>query len=136
MTVEANYILIADDDPDDVETFREAFIQKFPGMSVIDVSNGEELIAYLESISTLPVIVLMDYKMPILTAAEILTKLNADDRYAGIIKLVWSTSDLRQYVDECRRAGAEHYFAKPNTGSELADILQNIGMVLEQRSIA
>lgn len=136
MTADANYLLIADDDPDDVETFRDAFLQKFPGMSVIDVSNGEELIAYLESISALPVVVLMDYKMPILTAADILKMLNANDRYSGIIKLVWSTSDLRQYVDECMRAGAAKYYAKPNDGSELAVILQNIGAVIEQRSIA
>ena len=73
-----------------------------------------------------PVLILMDYKMPILTAAEILEKLAGDNRYTGIPKLVWSTSDRAEYVDRCLQHGAAGYFAKPSSLAELAKIVDRM----------
>ena len=108
MTNHLPYILLADDDPDDREALIHPFVQQNPNVRVVVMGNG------------------MDYKMPILTAAEILEKLAEDDRYTAIPKLVWSTSNRAEYVDRCVRYGATDYFAKPSSLAELAEIVDRM----------
>jgi CheY-like chemotaxis protein len=122
------YVLLADDDPDDREALIHPFVQQNPNVRVVVVGDGQELLHFLESCpgDALPALILMDYKMPILTAAEILEKLAGDDRYTEIPKLVWSTSDRAEYVDRCMRHGATAYFAKPSSLAELANIVERM----------
>jgi CheY-like chemotaxis protein len=119
------YILLADDDPDDREALIHPFVQQNPNVRVVVMGDGQELLHFLERcpVDALPALILMDYKMPILTAAEVLEKLAGDDRYTEIPKLVWSTSDRAEYVDRCMRHGAVAYFAKPSSLAELANIV-------------
>ncbi len=122
------YILLADDDPDDREALIHPFVQQNPNVRVVVMGDGQELLHFLESCprNALPALILMDYKMPILTAAEVLEKLAGDDRYTEIPKLVWSTSDRAEYVDRCMRHGATAYFAKPSSLAELANIVERM----------
>jgi two-component response regulator ARR-A family len=122
------YIVLADDDPDDREALIHPFVQQNPNVRVVAMVDGEELLHFLENCpdDALPVLILMDYKMPILTAAEILEKLAGNERYSNITKLVWSTSDRAEYVDRCVRYGATAYFAKPSSLAELATIVDRM----------
>jgi CheY-like chemotaxis protein len=122
------YIILADDDPDDREALIYPFVQQNPNVRVVVMGDGQELLHFLEHCpdNSLPVLILMDYKMPILTAAEILEKLAGDDRYTEIPKLVWSTSDRAEYVDRCLQHGATAYFAKPSSLAELATIVDRM----------
>ena len=129
------YILLADDDPDDRDALIQPFIRLNPGARVECADDGRQLLDFLENCppTALPVLILMDYKMPFLTAAEILEKLAADQRYAGVLKLVWSTSSRSEYVDRCVGHGASHYFAKPNTLRELDKIVDGVNRVYRTR---
>jgi CheY-like chemotaxis protein len=122
------YILLADDDPDDRESLIHPFLQQNPGVGVIACGDGQELLTFLESCPSdeLPVLMLMDYKMPFCTAADILEKLKAEPRYAGILKLVWSTSGRPEYVDRCVQHGASQYFTKPSSIPELDNIVDRM----------
>jgi CheY-like chemotaxis protein len=122
------YILLADDDPDDREALIQPFVQQNPNVRVIGMGDGQELLNFLGSCpgDALPVLILMDYKMPILTAAEVLEILVGDDRYSEIPKLVWSTSDRAEYVDRCLQHGATAYFTKPSSLAELAAIVDRM----------
>jgi len=129
------YILLADDDPDDRDALIQPFIQQNPGAGVQCADDGRQLLDFLERCPSgeLPVLILMDYKMPFLTAAEILERLAGNMRYSGILKLVWSTSDRAEYVDRCAVHGASHYFAKPNSVNELESIVDRITRVFRTR---
>jgi CheY-like chemotaxis protein len=120
------YILLADDDPDDRESLIHPFVQQNPGVRVVSFGDGRELLSFLEACpdDELPVLILMDYKMPYVTAADILERLDA--RYANIPKLVWSTSGRAEYVDNCVQRGASQYFTKPNSLPELASIVERM----------
>ncbi|HXB91854.1 MAG TPA: response regulator [Puia sp.] len=122
------YILLADDDPDDRDALIQPFKRLNPDVPVQCAGDGRELLDFLESCPSagLPVLILMDYKMPFLTAAEILEKLAGNSRYAGVLKLVWSTSSRSEYVDRCVGHGASHYFTKPNSIHELDNIVNRI----------
>ena len=125
------YILLADDDPDDRESLIPPFLQQNPGVRVIACGDGQELLSFLENcpVDELPVMILMDYKMPLWTAADILERLQTQPRYANIPKLVWSTSGRREYVDRCVQHGASQYFTKPTSIPELESIVDRMTRV-------
>src|SRR5579864_8732821 len=125
------YILVADDDPDDREALIQPFIRLNPEARVECAEDGRQLLDFLEKcpLAELPVLILMDYKMPFLTAAEILERLAGDIRFADILKLVWSTSSRREYVDRCVGHGAAQYFTKPNSLQELEKIVDRVNRV-------
>ena len=115
MTTNRAYILLADDDAEDREMFADRFQQRNPEATVECVTSGYEALSYLHNCSSedLPQLILVDYKMPGITGQEVLRKLQHDPRYARIAKVVWSTSNNQQYIDESLQSGAERYFTKP-----------------------
>lgn len=122
------YILLADDDGDDQDLLRESILQHRPSVQIEIVNNGPQVLAWLDECpdEQLPAMLILDYKMPILNAAQVLDELNAKTRYAGLPKVVWSTSSNRKHVDECLSKGALGYYPKPNDVSELAAITASI----------
>jgi len=129
------YILLADDDPEDRDSLIHPFQQQNPGVRVVSFGDGMELLSFLESCpdTELPVLILMDYKMPYVTAADILERLASDPRYTNIPKLVWSTSGRAEYVNRCVLYGASQYFTKPNSLPELASIVERMTRVFRTR---
>jgi CheY-like chemotaxis protein len=129
------YIVFADDDPDDRDALIQPFLEKNPGVSIVSFGDGGELLQYLEDCPSaeLPVMILMDYKMPFGTAADILEHLSANPRYSAIVKLVWSTSGRPEYVDRCVEKGASHYFTKPASLPELTNIIDRMTWAFRTR---
>jgi CheY-like chemotaxis protein len=122
------HILLADDDPEDQELLKEEISAQAPDAEVFSVWNGEQVLSYLKglSIDTLPRVLLLDYKMPILNGVETLERLSKDPRYAGIRVVVWSTSSQREYIDRCLEKGAHRFFTKPNNPKELKNIVETL----------
>lgn len=109
------YILLADDDPEDREMFADRFQLHNPDARVQCLSSGYELLTYLNECPSenLPQLILVDYKMPGITGQEVLRRLQHDQRYDRIPKVIWSTSNNQGYIDESLQSGAERYFTKP-----------------------
>ena len=125
------YILLADDDPDDLDTFTCAFTRLNPNAFVETVNDGKELFELLGACNPqeLPILILMDYKMPLITGPEILQKLASSTTYSHIPKLIWSTSERYKDIELCRRLGADNYFKKPATSSEIDDLVRQVDMI-------
>jgi len=124
----APYIALADDDPDDQDMLANRFLKIHPGIAFQFFKDGEEITRFLEDCPTadLPSLVILDYKMPVQTGADVLKTLQANERYNTIRKVVWSTSGNQQYVSECMQYGAERYFTKPNNIQEIDDIVAKL----------
>lgn len=122
------YILLADDDGDDQDLLTESILQRQPSTSIKTVNNGQQVLAWLDGCpdEQLPAMLILDYKMPLLNAAQVLDELNANSRYAGLPTVVWSTSSNHSHVDECLRKGALKYFPKPANVAELDVITETI----------
>lgn len=121
MTVKKKKILIADDDPDDQEMLVEAMAQLDHSLHIDLVDNGNEVLTYLAERPNddFPELIVLDYKMPILNAAEVLERLTKQQRYAPIAKIVWSTSRQETDMTRCMNAGAKKFFIKPSNISDL-----------------
>jgi CheY-like chemotaxis protein len=131
MNKELPYILLADDDPDDLFTFLQAFGELDPHVPIYTVTDGQELIEFLEGCipDELPSLIILDYKMPILSGPEVLQKLASNSEHALIPKVVWSTSKRTQDIENCVRFGAAGYFLKPASSRELAELIQKIELI-------
>ncbi|HVV04252.1 MAG TPA: response regulator [Puia sp.] len=123
-------ILIADDDTEDLEILTEVLNQLDDHMSIHTVQNGGQVFRYLANTADddLPCVIVLDYKMPILNAAEVLEKIRNDQRYSHIPKVVWSTSGRQEDMNRCIKAGAKEYFIKP---SKTSDLRRMAGIMLD-----
>jgi CheY-like chemotaxis protein len=126
------YIALADDDADDQEMLAHRILKNHPDMPFKFFKDGQEITRFLETCpsSDLPTLIILDYKMPIQTGADVLKTLQADTRYKFVRKIVWSTSGNKQFVSECMQYGAEKYFTKPNTMQQLDEIVNQISDIL------
>jgi CheY-like chemotaxis protein len=121
-------ILMADDDPDDLEIIELAIRGVEPGIIIQKVSNGKSAIEYLENENPgeLPTLILLDYNMPILNGAQVLEHISRNDRYNEIPRLILSTSNAPIHVKECLDSGAAEYLIKPSTKQELTRLAEKI----------
>lgn len=116
-----HWVLLADDDLEDQEMLIDVIKQMDPGIRVETVSDGREALSKLSRLSDaeLPSLIILDYKMPYMNAAEVLEALAEDPRYAAISKVCWSSSRREDDIRRCLKAGACNYFEKPSTTAEL-----------------
>ncbi len=108
-------ILIADDDPEDLELIEEAILNVEPEAELHKFTNSITAIEYLDGISdaNLPQLIILDYNMPELNGAWFLAAIKKD-RYLPIPKVVLSTSDAPLHIKECLKNGATEYIIKPD----------------------
>src|ERR1700748_2025565 len=112
MAGKQHWILIADDDPEDQEMVCEVIKQLDAHVKIEAVSNGRQALWHVtdSTQNEPPVLIILDYKMPILNGAEVLEALARDERFASIPKLVWSSYYHEEDVRRCLKAGAREYF--------------------------
>jgi CheY-like chemotaxis protein len=117
------FILIADDDQEDLELLSEVILQLEAGTKLHMVNNGAMVLDFLEKVKEeeLPSLIVLDYNMPNMNGAEVLEKLCNHPRYQKIPKIIWSTSNNSNYIKECLRIGATTYFVKPATHKNLQE---------------
>lgn len=108
-------ILFADDDLDDQELLKEAFLRIDEKLVIHTRTTGKEAMTFLESCGDheLPSLIILDYNIPDMNGAEIFGIINSNKRYRGITTVVWSTSNSPLYRQICKEAGIDHYFEKP-----------------------
>jgi CheY-like chemotaxis protein len=129
------YILLAEDDPDDRDLLTGELERQNIFVIVRIVNDGAELLSFLADCTSndLPALILLDYNMPKLTAADVLKELSNRSRYKAIPKWVWSASDRALDIEESHQSGAPNYFVKPQTSAELEAIVRKIeGILLRQ----
>ena len=121
-------ILIAEDDPEDMDLIADAIVAAEPQALLFKFSNGLSAVEYLrtQSDNDLPSLIILDYNMPGLTGAQVLRSISMEERYKAIPKVVLSTSNAALHKYECMRNGAAEYFEKPNSMKELNQLVKTI----------
>ena len=114
-------ILIADDDPEDLELMELAFAEIDPSAVLIKRQTGKEALDYLitHKDGQLPCLIVLDFNMPELKGSEVLSIINKEERYDEIPKVILSTSNAPIHVHECMANGATEYFVKPTSLAEI-----------------
>ncbi|WP_346317604.1 response regulator [Chitinophaga sp. YIM B06452] len=134
MMIYPKVFLLADDDPEDQEMLEEAMLEADPAIKMHMANNGQQAVEYLESCADneLPCFIILDYKMPVFNAVEVLERIRVQPRLKAIPKVVWSTSNQPEHVRSCLEKGALEYFVKPSQVGELSNIVDRVLFLCEK----
>lgn len=128
-------ILYAEDDENDVFFMERALDQAAIANPLQLVRNGQEAIDYLTGVGEfaerekypLPVLVLLDLKMPRLSGLEVLRTVRARKSLQGVWAVVLVSSRDDRSVKEALALGANGYIVKPPTCESLRKLIQALG---------
>jgi CheY-like chemotaxis protein len=129
------HILIAEDDPRDLELSMAALEEYNLANKIIVVHDGEELLDYLYRRGKFgtrtpdnPAVVLLDLKMPKVTGIEVLKIIKADERLKSIPIVVLTSSREEPDLIECYRLGVNAYVVKPVDFTEFMKAVKLLGV--------
>lgn len=109
------FMLIADDDEDDIYLMQSAFRESHLTVKVDFVQNGIQVLTYLDKIQAdnpLPDLIVLDLNMPLLGGRETLQRLKTDLRYHKIPVAILTTSLSEEEKAHCLQIGAALYLFK------------------------
>jgi CheY-like chemotaxis protein len=121
-----NYIIYADDDPDDQDVMRELLPQIVPGVQLIIKESGEELLYFLNELpasAETPVLIILDLNMPTWDGIQTLSMVKLNERFQDVPVIIFSTTSNEADRDRAFLAGAVAFVTKPSTYSELKTII-------------
>lgn len=122
-------VLLAEDDQDDREFFKDAAESLRHPISVTSVNDGEQLLNYLlQNTTNLPDIIFLDMNMPRKNGMECLVEIKKSVQFNLIPIVMYSTSLNEDIADRLYELGAHYYIRKQG----LAELKKNIEGVLER----
>lgn len=125
-------ILIAEDDLDDQVLLRDALIESRLANDLRFVSDGEELLEYLQrrgpyadaAHSPRPGLILLDLNMPRKDGREALQEIKADPVLRQIPIVVLTTSKAEEDIFRTYDLGVSSFITKPVTFDSLVDLMK------------
>lgn len=127
-------ILLAEDNPNDVELITRALKQARLVNEIAVATDGAEALDYLYRrgahagrIGPQPAVVLLDLKMPRVDGREVLNRMRADPGLALIPVVVLTSSREEQDVLESYNLGANAYVCKPVDFEEFTTAVGKLG---------
>ncbi len=128
-------ILLAEDDPRDLELTLAALADHGLANEVIVVRDGEETLDYLfrrgrfaSRVEGNPVVVLLDLKMPKVDGLEALRQLRADERTRTLPVVVLTSSRESRDLEQCYHLGVNAFVVKPVQFTEFVAAVKEIGI--------
>lgn len=127
-------ILIAEDDETEIMVLRMAAQKATLARKIVFVHDGVEVLAYLQgeppfsdrSQHPLPVLLVLDLKMPRLTGFDVLVWLATRPEFKNLPAVVLSSSTNDSDIQKARDLGASDYHIKPHSLPDLTAILKSL----------
>ena len=125
-------VLLVEDNSDDVEMTLRALKANNITNRVVVAHDGAEAIELLEPDearpSGLPMLVLLDLKLPKVSGLEVLQRLKGDARTRTIPVVVLTSSQEERDLVESYRLGANSYIVKPVHFDEFVRVVGEVGL--------
>lgn len=128
-------ILIAENDPNDIELILTALGEYHLANKTIIVRDGVEALDYLyrrgqfsERPPGNPVVILLDLKMPRINGLEVLRQLKEDPYLYTIPIVILTSSRESQDIILSYKLGVNAYIVKPVLFSEFVEVVKKLGL--------
>ncbi len=135
MVREIKRILLAEDNPYDVELTLSALDEHNLANEVIVVRDGAEALDYLYRRGAFasrdegnPTVVLLDLKMPKVDGLEVLKQIKSDAHFKTIPVVVLTSSREERDIVESYELGVNAYVVKPVDFHEFVDAIKELGL--------
>ena len=129
--LETGVILVVEDREDDILLMRKAFQKAALRNPLQIVRDGEEAMAYLgregkysnRAEYPLPILVLLDLKLPGITGFEVLAWIRAQEGIRGLPVVVLTSSDHLGDINRAYDLGANSFFVKEFDFQNFVDLI-------------
>lgn len=128
-------ILLAEDDPKDVELMINALNEYNLANDILIVRDGVEALDYLYRRGTFeqeprgnPIVILLDLKMPKMDGIQVLRQIKSDKQLQMIPVVVLTSSSESQDLEICYRLGVNAYVVKPVKFTDFVEAVKGIGL--------
>ena len=125
-------ILIVDDDNDDREIIRDAFMSIHKDRpEYVFIETGDRLLQHLRETdnSDLPALIMLDLNMPGKDGREALKEIKGSTRLRHIPTIVFTTSGSQKDRDMAYSLGANCFITKPDTFNKLVELTNSITLI-------
>lgn len=126
-------ILLAEDDPNDVEMTVNALNSKNLVNEICVVRDGVEALDYLyhkgpfsKRAGGNPIVILLDLKMPKIDGIEVLRKIKSDKDLQMIPVVILTSSSESSDLETCYQLGANAYVVKPVRFADFVEAVKQI----------
>lgn len=133
--IELKTILIAEDNPQDVELTIEALAEHNLANQVVSVKDGVEAMEYLNYQGQYknrktgnPAVLLLDIKMPRMDGIEVLTAIRGNEKLKVIPVVMLTSSREEPDLKKCYELGVNAYVVKPVNFKDFMDAVRHIGV--------
>jgi two-component system response regulator len=128
-------ILLVEDNPIDAELTLRALKRSGLGHRVEHVTDGEEALDYLASVSLfsqkdqapVPRLILLDLGLHKISGLHVLRRLKSDERTRSIPVIVLTSSKVAIEAVESYKLGVNSYVIKPTDADRFAEVVAAIG---------
>ena len=122
-------ILLVEDNPDDVELTRRAFLKSRVANDLIVARDGQEALDYLFDVSQeRPEVVLLDLKLPKVPGLDVLRRMRADSRTRLMPVVVLTSSNEESDRIRSYDLGANSFVRKPVDFAEFLEAARQLGL--------
>ncbi len=133
--IELKTILIAEDNPQDMELTIEALTEHNLANHVVAVKDGVEAMEYLNYEGQFknrtkgnPAVLLLDIKMPRMDGIEVLTAIREHEKLKIIPVVMLTSSREEPDLKRCYELGVNAYVVKPVDFKDFMDAVKHIGI--------
>ncbi len=128
------YILLVEDNQDDVDLTKIVFQKCHIANKLIVVPDGQDALEFLfqegkyakREPDYLPHLVILDLRMYLVGGNEVLKKIRADSRTSRVPVVVLTSTDDQAEIKECEELGADHCYHKSTSLEEFQKTIQDI----------
>ncbi|MBF0469597.1 MAG: response regulator [Desulfamplus sp.] len=125
-------ILLIEDNPSDIELTKRAFKKNNILNNLVVLEDGQEALDYLfnpaKSSEELPVIILLDLKLPRIDGMEVLRHIRSNPRTRRLPVIVLTSSREEQDIADSYDNGANSYIRKPVDFRQFAESIRTLGI--------
>jgi len=136
ISINTRHILLADDDKDDSILFQEILEELPLSTHLTKVSNGEQLMQFLnETKDQLPDVLFLDLNMPRKNGYDCLSEIKGSEKLKSLSVIIFSTAFEPQVISLLYKKGAQYYIRKPNSYWQLKSLIHQALILTETTNI-
>lgn len=129
-------ILLVEDNEDDIELTRRAFVENRIRNALVVVRDGDEALQWLERTgpyalrdrAEIPDLVLLDLKLPKRSGHEVLARLRANDETRFLPVVILTSSREENDVIRSYLGGANSFIQKPIDFPQFVEAVRTLGL--------
>ena len=134
--MKSKVILLAEDNPSDIELTKRAFKRARIANEIVVTENGREALDYLfragkyidRDIAAMPMLILLDIKMPVMDGLEALKYIRTDELTRRLPVVILTSSREEEDLARSYDLGVNSYICKPVDFNQFAEAVKSLGL--------